>query len=253
MNNKMRILGEQLKKDLENYFNTKVEIAYVNEDYNSVSQGFMIYLYLDKYNYKKIGLNYLPCLDTNDYIGSVKYALENNRFDIHIASIEEIYISQILKKNTIHDLYIFDGWLMGNGYEIDLNDVDYFSHDKMNSLLEIWSDEEKFEIDLLDETIEFIEPDCKIEKAEPIDNKFMNKLCDSWNRIKDTWCTLSYSNKDECLKLKDIETGNITTLAALDDINYIKLDEREKKLIVEYDEDEYGFTGFTLSTVGIEY
>jgi hypothetical protein len=247
-------MGKKIKEELSKEFK-RVDVGYVNLDY-SVTKGYVFYLYayMDNYDYIKVNVNFVEDATVENYVHFILESVDKNEnITEHFASAEERYIIDILNETNLDSIYVFDGCLYADEYEIGLNDIDYISYDKINSILEIYSDEEKFEINLKDETIEYIEDDIKAETTEIIDNSFMHKICNEWNQIEGIWGILLYNDEDECLRIKDLETGNINELAGLDDINYIKLDKAKKKIYVEYDEDECGFSSFELSLVGIEY
>lgn len=243
-------IGAELSEKLQG---AKVEVCYINLRYKK-DRGYTFYIYSNQYDYRKITVNYVPGVTIENYTNFIIGCLNNEDECVlnHVASSEEKYVVDIINRTNAENLYVIDGRLMGEGFEIGLDDnVEYLSYNKLSGTLEIQSAGEKFEIDLVKENIIFVneyEPE-----AKPINNNFMHKVCNSWNQIKGIWAILLYSDEDECLRIKDIETGNITDLVGLDNINYIRLNEREKKICVEYVEDEHGFTGFELSLAGIEY
>lgn len=157
-NLKMRIIGQELKNKLENYFNTRIEISYCNEDYEK-NKGFIVDIYSNEYDYKKVNLSYLEHRSTaNEYFELVKYAIAEGKVHIYEASADEIYIGKILQEMEVENLYILDGVLYAKNDPdgVSLRDIDYISLDRINSILEIWNGE-KFEVNLLDETIRFLD------------------------------------------------------------------------------------------------
>lgn len=236
-------IKEELSKKLDGI---KVDVAYANSDYIS-GKGFAFYIYHNKnnYDYKKINVNYVEEAKVIDYVLFILECLNKNDENVteHIATAEEKYIIDILNKIQAEKLYIFDGCLYGNGYEIGLDDVDYIAHDKINNILEIYSDEEKFEIDLLDGTIESEEDD----NGEPITVNFIEKVVEKFNELN-YWCKL-FCDRD-MIYIRDKETNNIQELVAIDDMDYVSL--KNRKLFVSHSEDEYGFDSFTINEDGIE-
>lgn len=250
-------IGIKIKEELSKKF-MRVDIGFVNLDYKD-GKGYVFYIYNfeDIYSYMKINVNFVQDAKVEDYVKFILDCIDKNKnLEIHEATPEERYIIQILEQTGVHDIYIFDGCLCNtkNDNEIDLSCVDELKYSRIESKIEIVVDDEEFLVDLAQEEIVWTnEPDYDKESEEIIDNNFMYRLCNKWNQIKGIWCNLLYSDKDECLMLKDLETGNINVLVGLDDINYIKFNKKENKIYVEYDKDNYGFTGFGLSTIGIEY
>lgn len=257
-------MGNKIKEELSRYF-FKIDIGYVNLDY-SVSKGYVFYIYnyINEYDYAIINTNFVVGATPEYYVDFIINCIEENKNLVeHFASPEEKFILDVLGKNKVKNLYVFEGELYSkNDYEgIDLSSVDYIAFDKINNILVIYSDEEQFEINLTDETINWLtEPDYEDETAdydreesgEIIDNDFLHTLCNKWNQLQGIWGILLY--EDECLKIKDIKNENINELVALDDINFIKFNKEKKEIFVGYDNaDDENFTSFKLTKDGIEY
>ncbi|AKA70161.1 hypothetical protein [Clostridium scatologenes] len=255
-----RETGNKIKEELSKYLQgMKVNVSYTNLNFK-YGKGYTFYIYHNKnnYDYKKININYVEEIEIMDYVLFILECLNKNGKNIveHISTAEEKYIIEILENTGVHNIYVFDGYLCDtkSDNQIDLSCIDSLNYDRVESKIEIVVDDEEFLVDLVQEEIIWTnEPDYDRENSETIDNDFMYKLCDKWNKIKNIWGILLYSHEDECLKIKDNETGNINDLVGKDDINYVKFNPKENKIYIEYDEDEYGFTGFELSTIGIEY
>ncbi|QXE20032.1 hypothetical protein [Clostridium sp. 001] len=236
-------IGKELEKLLKKKYD-KVEMVYTNLGYETFKRGITVHIYQNDYDYKEINLKYPIDATNEEYFETVIYCMKNKKWNNeHIASPEEKYIIDILSELQGEELYIFDGYLYGNEYEISLNDVDYIANDKINNILEIYSDEEKFEINLLDGTIESEEND----NAEPITVDFIEKVVEKFNKLN-YWCKL-FCDRD-MIYIRDNGTNNIRELVAIDDIDYVSL--KNKKLFVSHNEDEHGFDSFTINKYGIE-
>lgn len=97
---------------------------------------------------------------------------------------------------------------------------------------------------------EYKELDEEIENTELITNEFIKRVATEFNKLN-YWCSLAFLEDTEILCLLDKETGNLQELLGKDDIERIEL--KNNKLNIEFDEDKNGFTACTINEFGIEY
>jgi hypothetical protein len=159
MENLQKQIANILKAKLEKQMNfTKIDISCVNLD-SEEDKSYYIHLYSSDYNYKKVDLNYVEGFSSDKYITSIKNSLFDGRYENHIATPEEIYVGELLRKYKTKGLYIFEGMLFTNDgrYEVSLSDVKYMNYSKKDGTLEfIEVSDECMEIDFINSTIKWI-------------------------------------------------------------------------------------------------
>lgn len=121
-------LGNELYKLLEEKY-YKVEIAFVNINYETEDRGLVIYIYENDYDYRKISLKFIVDAEIRDYFYTVLNCV--NKYKLHTATAEEVYLHRLIKQYKLVDYYIIDGTLMNEGEEIaDLNTIISISKDE---------------------------------------------------------------------------------------------------------------------------
>ncbi|MBC2580844.1 hypothetical protein [Clostridium sp. DJ247] len=247
-NLKMRTIGQDLGRELENDLNTRIEISYCNEDYEG-DKEFIVYIYSNKYDYKKVYLNYLEGISsTNEYFTAVKYALIQGEFYVHTASAEEKYIQEVLESTGVTNLYISDGCLCSTKNECDdigLDYIDSIKYNKAERMIEITVIEEKFKIDLVNETITYREEN----NVESIAMDSINRVVDIWNKLN-YWCSLGL--KDDSIVLLDNESNNSGKIVDISNIDILNL--KDNVVNIQFlKADEHGFDCCSINQYGIEY
>lgn len=244
INQQQKKLGNQISSKLTNMLGKKVEIGFVlGQD-----KGFIFDIFDDKYDYKKIQLNYLKDIESDLYISYILDALQQEKYELHESTPEERYIIDILEETGIENLYIIDGILCnaGNEYEIDLSCVEQLSYDRVECKMHIVSDEEEFDIDLINEEIKMLGEELYDDEIETITPEFLQKVTDEWNSLN-YWCSLEFDNN--FIYLYDKEHNKKTELLAIDDIELIKF--KDCTIDIDFDEDENGFDCLSIDRYGV--
>lgn len=90
-----------------------------------------------------------------------------------------------------------------------------------------------------------------IQNIEPPTNEYIREICLKFNEL-DYWCSINFLCDTEILYLLVKENDDLKSLVHKDNIENIEL--KDGKLNIEFvNEDENGFTGFTIDKHGIEY
>ncbi|SMC19403.1 hypothetical protein SAMN02745134_00820 [Clostridium acidisoli DSM 12555] len=244
INQKQKELGNEISSKLTEILGKKVEIGFVlGED-----KGFIFDIFDDKYDYKKIRLNYLKDIEINLYISYILDALKQEKYEIHEPTAEERYVIDILEETGVENLYIIDGILcnVASEYEIDLSCVDALSYNRPECNIYITSDEEQFYVDLVNEKIEVLGEDISDDEVETITPEFLQKVSEAWNSLN-YWCSLEFD--DNFIYLYDKEHNKKTKLLAIDDIELIKF--KNNEIDIDFDEDENGFDCLSINKYGV--
>jgi hypothetical protein len=244
INQQQKELGNEISSKLTEILGKKVEIGFVlGED-----KEFIFDIFDDKYDYKKIQLNYLNNITSDEYISHILYLLQQEKYEFHESTPEERYIIDILEETEIENLYIIDGILcnIGSEYEIDLSCVDELSYNRIECKMHIISDDEEFDIDLINEEIKMLGEELSDDEVETITSEFLQKVTDEWNKLN-YWCLLEFDNN--FIYIIDKEHNKKTELLAIDDIELIKF--KNNEIDIDFDMDENGFDCLSIDRYGV--
>lgn len=180
-------VGKELQKRLESYYNTKVEVSYVNLGYSTDRREFIVNIYMqnNKYDYKQFGMTFNVDATIEDYMIFIQFQLINNKFDEHIATVEEKYIIDLLREYECKNIYMSDSILYCEGEEYACMDcIDDLHYKKSDCILEIIEDsDEKFIVDFANDTITYVEEDDEIIKIQGLQEE-LDKLNSTTDNIK---------------------------------------------------------------------
>ncbi|AJA49549.1 hypothetical protein CPAST_c34880 [Clostridium pasteurianum DSM 525 = ATCC 6013] len=244
INQQQKELGNEISSKLTEILGKKVEVGFLL----GKDKGFIFDIFDDKYDYKKIQLNYLKDIESDLYISYILDALKQEKYEFHESTPEERYVIDILEETKSENLYIIDGILcnIGNEYEIDLSCVDALSYNRPECNIYITSDEEQFYIDLVNEKIEMLGEESYEDEVETITPEFLQKVTDEWNSLN-YWCSLEFDNN--FIYLYDKEHNKKTELLAIDDIQLIRF--KDNTIDIDFDEDENGFDCLSIDRYGV--
>lgn len=244
INQQQKELGREISSKLTEILGEKVEVGFILSN----DKGFIFDIYDDKYDYKKIQLNYIKDITIDEYVSCILYSLKHEKFECHESTSEERYVIDILEETGIENLYIIDGILcdVKGEYEVDLSCVEQLTYDRVECNMYITSDEEQFYIDLVNEKIEMLGQETYEDEMETITPEFLQKVADEWNKLN-YWCSLEFDNN--FIYLYDKEYNKKTELLAIDDIELIKF--KDNEIDIDFDEDENGFDCLTIDRYGV--
>jgi len=150
---KMMKVASEYKAILEKELGNKVRFSYIE------NERLIFHVYSNEYDYKVIYIKYKED-EILDIANIIKYALTSKKYTEHIASAEEIFISNLIKEYGTNNLHIFDGELM-NRYSTEILSLQYIKTMEFNRHSKILKAEdtfgEKYIIDFVRDEFNWIE------------------------------------------------------------------------------------------------
>ena len=121
----------------------------------------------NRYDCKEFTINYIDTYDLEEFICLILQDLENGNYHrMVIASLEERFIVDLVESNLCKCFYIYNNLLFSAKSKdyIGLNYIEEFQYDKTNMMMTVkLCGNEKFKIDFVYETIEFLnEAECEL-------------------------------------------------------------------------------------------
>lgn len=244
---------QAIKSKLENTFD-KVQMSWIGIG-NKTTEGraITIKVYEDnKYECKELTVKYIQTESAQEYVSMILYGLKDKKYYTkNIASLEERYIIDLVESYKCENFYIFDNELhceKSNNY-IGLDDIEEIHYNKIQCIMTVlMNDDEKLEIDFLNETIELLDSKGE-DKLEPITEEYMERICKAWNK-QNYWCDLIL--KDGVLQGYDKENKHLFQVCAIDGIERVEF--KSSQVYIGFtEEDKYGFDCCFINKYGIEY
>ncbi|PAB60875.1 hypothetical protein [Anaeromicrobium sediminis] len=157
-------VGIKLQNKLESELTTRVEMYYINLDIETNRKGYCFNIYDNKYDYKKVLVDFSEDKTLDCYINEVLSSLEYGKFAIHLANATEIFLLELLEENKIgHEfLYISEAelytWDDSIGDSIPISEITNLNYNPENLMLEIVTfGDYKYWIDLKNKDIKMLE------------------------------------------------------------------------------------------------
>jgi len=121
-----------------------------------------------KYDYKEITVKYIETSSLKEYLIFILYCLQDEKcYKRNIASLEKRYIVDLIESNICKNFFVFDNELHSakSDYCIGLNYIEKINYSKTDKMMTvIVFGNEKYKIDFINETIEFIDESARQDK-----------------------------------------------------------------------------------------
>ena len=115
----------------------------------------------NKYDYKEIAVKYIETGSLSEYLIFILYCLQDEkRYKRNIASLEKRYIFDLVESSNCNNFYIHGNELHSAKSDdcIGLNYIEKINYSKTDKLMTVTvCGDEKYKIDFINETIEFID------------------------------------------------------------------------------------------------
>lgn len=159
---KYKRTGERIEKAIKSTFVqfSKVELIDKSE---GIEEQIKICLFVSKYNYKLIVLEYDEKATIFEYMEAINSALVNKKFTVHTASLGEILLSNLIKEYHSEKIFIVEGTLCSaNGQDIvSLSYLKSIEFSKVGGIITLIDKDGEYVgksiVDFASETITFME------------------------------------------------------------------------------------------------
>lgn len=140
----------------------KVQVSATGIRNRTLSSRYVnVKIFENKYDFRELIYKYVETCPVREYIKEILHDLKDEKcYKRKIASLEERFIVDLIESNNCINFFVFDNQLFSVKSEegIGLNYIEELHYNKTDKMMTvIVFGKEKYEIDFINETIEFID------------------------------------------------------------------------------------------------